>query len=230
MMSLEKKIRAAEKALEFVETGMKIGLGSGSTANEFIKLLSLKNKEGFDIEGVVTSQDTENLAKELNIPLTSLQEVKSLDITIDGTDEVDSNLSLIKGGGGALLREKIVAYNSEKLIIIADDSKKVDKLGNFKLPVEVSIYEDSATNLKILRKLEEVGYYGSSSIRKSQNANFITDSGNYIYDFSLGSIDEPYIVDQLLNSIPGVIGHGLFIDLADIVIIANEESVEILSK
>lgn len=229
-MSLEKKIRAAEKALEFVETGMKIGLGSGSTANEFIKLLSLKNKEGFDIEGVVTSQDTENLAKELNIPLTSLQEVKSLDITIDGTDEVDSNLSLIKGGGGALLREKIVAYNSEKLIIIADDSKKVDKLGNFKLPVEVSIYEDSATNLKILRKLEEVGYYGSSSIRKSQNANFITDSGNYIYDFSLGSIDEPYIVDQLLNSIPGVIGHGLFIDLADIVIIANEESVEILSK
>lgn len=229
-MSLEKKIRAAEKALEFVETGMKIGLGSGSTANEFIKLLSLKNKEGFDIEGVVTSQDTENLAKELNIPLTSLQEVKSLDITIDGTDEVDSDLSLIKGGGGALLREKIVAYNSEKLIIIADDSKKVDKLGNFKLPVEVSIYENSATNLKILRKLEEVGYYGSSSIRKSQNANFITDSGNYIYDFSLGSIDEPYIVDQLLNSIPGVIGHGLFIDLADIVIIANEESVEILSK
>ena len=229
-MSLEKKIRAAEKALEFVETGMKIGLGSGSTANEFIKLLSLKIKEGFDIEGVVTSQDTENLAKELNIPLTSLQEVKSLDITIDGTDEVDSNLSLIKGGGGALLREKIVAYNSEKLIIIADDSKKVDKLGNFKLPVEVSIYENSATNLKILRKLEEVGYYGSSSIRKSQNTNFITDSGNYIYDFSLGSIDEPYIVDQLLNSIPGVIGHGLFIDLADIVIIANEESVEILSK
>ena len=229
-MSLEKKIRAAEKALEFVETGMKIGLGSGSTANEFIKLLSLKIKEGFDIEGVVTSQDTENLAKELNIPLTSLQEVKSLDITIDGTDEVDSNLSLIKGGGGALLREKIVAYNSEKLIIIADDSKKVDKLGNFKLPVEVSIYENYATNLKILRKLEEVGYYGSSSIRKSQNTNFITDSGNYIYDFSLGSIDEPYIVDQLLNSIPGVIGHGLFIDLADIVIIANEESVEILSK
>ena len=229
-MSLEKKIRAAEKALEFVETGMKIGLGSGSTANEFIKLLSLKIKEGFDIEGVVTSQDTENLAKELNIPLTSLQEVKSLDITIDGTDEVDSDLSLIKGGGGALLREKIVAYNSEKLIIIADDSKKVDKLGNFKLPVEVSIYENYATNLKILRKLEEVGYYGSSSIRKSQNTNFITDSGNYIYDFSLGSIDEPYIVDQLLNSIPGVIGHGLFIDLADIVIIADEESVEILSK
>ncbi len=229
-MSLEKKIRAAEKALEFVETGMKIGLGSGSTANEFIKLLSLKIKEGFDIEGVVTSQDTENLAKESNIPLTSLQEVKSLDITIDGTDEVDSNLSLIKGGGGALLREKIVAYNSEKFIIIADDSKKVDKLGNFKLPVEVSIYENSATNLKILRKLEEVGYYGSSSIRKSQNTNFITDSGNYIYDFSLGSIEEPYIVDQLLNSIPGVIGHGLFIDLADIVIIADEESVEILSK
>lgn len=229
-MSLEKKIRAAEKALEFVETGMKIGLGSGSTANEFIKLLSLKIKEGFDIQGVVTSQDTENLAKESNIPLTSLQEVKSLDITIDGTDEVDSNLSLIKGGGGALLREKIVAYNSEKFIIIADDSKKVDKLGNFKLPVEVSIYENSATNLKILRKLEEVGYYGSSSIRKSQNTNFITDSGNYIYDFSLGSIDEPYIVDQLLNSIPGVIGHGLFIDLADIVIIADEESVEILSK
>jgi len=229
-MSLEKKIRAAEKALEFVETGMKIGLGSGSTANEFIKLLSLKIKEGFDIEGVVTSQDTENLAKESNIPLTSLQEAKSLDITIDGTDEVDSNLSLIKGGGGALLREKIVAYNSEKLIIIADDSKKVDKLGNFKLPVEVSIYESSATNLNIIRKLEEVGYYGSSSIRKSENTNFITDSGNYIYDFSLGSIDEPYIVDQLLNSIPGVIGHGLFIDLADIVIIANEESVEILSK
>ncbi|MBV45235.1 MAG: ribose 5-phosphate isomerase A [Rhodobiaceae bacterium] len=229
-MSLEKKIRAAEKALEFVETGMKIGLGSGSTANEFIKLLSLKIKEGFDIEGVVTSQDTENLAKESNIPLTSLQEAKSLDITIDGTDEVDSNLSLIKGGGGALLREKIVAYNSEKLIIIADDSKKVDKLGNFKLPVEVSIYESSATNLNIIRKLEEVGYYGSSSIRKSENTNFITDSGNYIYDFSLGSIEEPYIVDQLLNSIPGVIGHGLFIDLADIVIIANEESVEILSK
>ena len=161
-MSLNKKIKAAEEAIKYIDNNMKIGLGTGSTADEFTKLLSIKVKEGLDVVCVPTSESTKELANKLGIILGSLNEIKNLDLTVDGADEIDDDLSLIQGGGGALLREKIIAYNSNKMIVIADDSKKVKKLGSFKLPVEVVCFEHEATNYQILKKLEDIAYYGQS--------------------------------------------------------------------
>lgn len=157
-MSKEMKIIAAKEALTYVKDGMKIGLGTGSTVDEFLILLSEEIQNGLNIYGVVTSEKTKNLSNKLSIPLTTLENVKKLDLTIDGADEIDTNLSLIKGGGGALLREKIIAYNSNELLIIADESKLVDKLGDFKLPIEVSPYEHEVTSCKVMDKLNDLGY------------------------------------------------------------------------
>jgi len=153
-----------------------------------------------------------------------------LDLTIDGADEIDNDLSLIKGGGGALLREKIIAFSSNELLIIADESKLVDKLGDFKLPVEVSPYEHDVTSLRIMDKLNKIGYKGSISLRKDNQNIFITDGGNYIYDLSIGLISEPNIVENILNLIPGVFENGLFINLTKKVIIGNKEGVRIITK
>ena len=229
-MSRKMKIIAAKEAMKLVKNGMKLGLGTGSTVNEFLLLLSEEIKNGLSITGVVTSEETRNLSNKLNIPLSTLKKLKKLDLTIDGADEIDKNLSLIKGGGGALLREKIVAYNSSQLIIIADKSKIVEELGDFKLPVEVSSYEHEATSYRILDNLSNIGYEGSIVLRKKDNEVFITDGGNYIYDLSIGYISEPYLIEQLLNSIPGVFENGLFINLTNKVIIGDEESTEIITK
>ena len=229
-MSRKMKIIAAKEAIKFVKNGMKLGLGTGSTVNEFLLLLSDEIKNGLSITGVVTSEETRNLSNKLNIPLSTLKKLKKLDLTIDGADEIDKNLSLIKGGGGALLREKIVAYNSSQLIIIADRSKIVEELGDFKLPVEVSSYEHEATSYRILDNISNIGYEGSIVLRKKDNEVFITDGGNYIYDLSIGYISEPYLIEQLLNSIPGVFENGLFINLTNKVIIGDEESTEIITK
>ena len=229
-MSRKMKIIAAKEAMKLVKNGMKLGLGTGSTVNEFLLLLSQEIKNGLSITGVVTSEETRNLSNKLNIPLSTLKKLKKLDLTIDGADEIDKNLSLIKGGGGALLREKIVAYNSSQLIIIADKSKIVEELGDFKLPVEVSSYEHEATSYRILDNLSNIGYEGSIVLRKKDNEVFITDGGNYIYDLSIGYISEPYLIEQLLNSIPGVFENGLFINLTNKVIIGDEESTEIITK
>ena len=229
-MSRKMKIIAAKEAMKLVKNGMKLGLGTGSTVNEFLLLLSEEIKNGLSITGVVTSEETRNLSNKLNIPLSTLKKLKKLDLTIDGADEIDKNLSLIKGGGGALLREKIVAYNSSQLIIIADKSKIVEELGDFKLPVEVSSYEHEATSYRILDNLSNIGYEGSIVLRKKDNQVFITDGGNYIYDLSIGYISEPYLIEQLLNSIPGVFENGLFINLTNKVIIGDEESTEIITK
>ena len=229
-MSRKMKIIAAKEAIKFVKNGMKLGLGTGSTVNEFLLLLSEEIKNGLNITGVVTSEETRNLSNKLNIPLSTLKKLKKLDVTIDGADEIDKNLSLIKGGGGALLREKIVAYNSSQLIIIADKSKIVEELGDFKLPVEVSSYEHEATSYRIMDKLSNIGYEGSIVLRKKGNEAFITDGGNYIYDLSIGFINEPNLVEHLLNSIPGVFENGLFINLTNKVIIGNEEGAEIITR
>ena len=229
-MSRKMKIIAAKEAMKLVKNGMKLGLGTGSTVNEFLLLLSQEIKNGLSITGVVTSEETRNLSNKLNIPLSSLKKLKKLDLTIDGADEIDKNLSLIKGGGGALLREKIVAYNSSQLIIIADKSKIVEELGDFKLPVEVSSYEHEATSYRILDNLSNIGYEGSIVLRKKDNEVFITDGGNYIYDLSIGFIKEPNLVEQLLNSIPGVFENGLFINLTNKVIIGDEEGAEIITR
>ncbi len=229
-MSKEMKINAAKEALSYVEDGMKLGLGTGSTVDEFLILLSEEIKNGLNICGVVTSEKTKNLSNKLSIPLTTLKKVNKLDLTIDGADEIDNDLSLIKGGGGALLREKIIAFSSNELLIIADESKLVDKLGDFKLPVEVSPYEHDVTSLRIMDKLNKIGYKGSISLRKDNQNIFITDGGNYIYDLSIGLISEPNIVENLLNLIPGVFENGLFINLTKKVIIGNKEGVRIITK
>ena len=229
-MLKEMKINAAKEALSYVEDGMKLGLGTGSTVDEFLILLSEEIKNGLNICGVVTSEKTKNLSNKLSIPLTTLEKVNKLDLTIDGADEIDKDLSLIKGGGGALLREKIIAFNSNELLIIADESKLVDKLGDFKLPIEVSPYEHQVTSLRIMDKLNEIGYEGSISLRKDNQNIFVTDGGNYIYDLSIGIINEPNIIENLLNLIPGVFDNGLFINLTEKVIIGNQEGARIITK
>ena len=229
-MSKEMKIIAAKEALTYVKDGMKIGLGTGSTVDEFLILLSEEIQNGLNIYGVVTSEKTKNLSNKLSIPLTTLENVKKLDLTIDGADEIDADLSLIKGGGGALLREKIIAFNSSEVLIIADEGKLVDKLGIFKLPIEVSPYEHEVTSFKIMDKLNEVGYNGSISLRKDDQNIFITDGGNYIYDLSIGLINEPDNLEQLLNLIPGVFENGLFINLTKKVIIGSENGVRVITK
>ena len=229
-MSKEMKIIAAKEAITYVKDGMTLGLGTGSTVDEFLILLSKEIQNGLNICGVVTSEKTKNLSNKLSIPLTTLENVKKLDLTIDGADEIDADLSLIKGGGGALLREKIIAFNSSEVLIIADESKLVDKLGIFKLPIEVSPYEHEVTSFKIMDKLNEVGYNGSISLRKDDQNIFITDGGNYIYDLSIGLINEPDNLEQLLNLIPGVFENGLFINLTKKVIIGGENGARVITK
>lgn len=229
-MSKEMKINAAKEAINFVEDGMKLGLGTGSTVDEFLILLSKEIKNGLSICGVPTSKKTRDLSNKLSIPLTTLESVKTLDLTIDGADEIDNDLSLIKGGGGALLREKIIAFNSDELLIIADESKLVDKLGDFKLPIEVSPYEHEVTSCKVMDKLNDLGYQGSISLRRGDHNIFITDGGNYIYDLSIGLISEPNDIEQLLNSIPGVFENGLFINLTKKVIIGSEKGARVITK
>ena len=229
-MSKEMKINAAKEAISFVKDGMNLGLGTGSTVDEFLILLSKEIKNGLNICGVPTSKKTRDLSNKLSIPLTTLESVKTLDLTIDGADEIDKELSLIKGGGGALLREKIIAFNSDELLIIADESKLVDKLGDFKLPIEVSPYEHEVTSLRIINKLNKIGYEGTIDLRKDDKNIFITDGGNYIYDLSVGLISDPNIIEQTLNLIPGVFENGLFIDLTKKVVIGGQAGTRIISK
>jgi ribose 5-phosphate isomerase A len=229
-MSVEKKILAAQKAIEYVEDGMKLGLGTGSTADEFTKILSDNVKNGLDVVCVPTSENTKDLAESLNIPLASLENLNFLDLTVDGADEVDDDISLLKGGGGALLREKIIAFNSKKMIVIADDTKKVSKLGEFRLPIELIKFEHKITINRVLEKLENIGYPGTAELRVINGNPFTTDSENLIYDLSIGLIEEPAIIDNLLNSIPGVVENGLFVDMANIVIIGEQNGVKIIEK
>ena len=229
-MSVEKKILAAQKAFEYVEDGMKLGLGTGSTADEFTKILSDNVINGLDVVSVPTSENTKDLAESLNIPLASLENLNFLDLTVDGADEVDDDLSLLKGGGGALLREKIIAFNSKKMIVIADDTKKVSKLGEFRLPIELIKFEHKITINRVLEKLENIGYSGTAELRVINGNPFKTDSENLIYDLSIGLIEEPAIIDNLLNSIPGVVENGLFVDMANIVIIGEQNGVKIIEK
>jgi len=209
---------------------MKLGLGTGSTADEFTKILSDNVKNGLDVICVPTSENTKDLAESLNIPLASLENLNFLDLTVDGADEVDDDLSLLKGGGGALLREKIIAFNSKKMIVIADDTKKVSKLGEFRLPIELIKFEHKITINRVLEKLENIGYSGTAELRVINGNPFTTDSENLIYDLSIGLIEEPAIIDNLLNSIPGVVENGLFVDMANIVIIGEQNGVKIIEK
>ncbi len=223
------KIAAAAEALTHVKSGMKLGIGTGSTAEEFVRLLAVKVAEGFEIIGVPTSERTAALCSELGVPLTTLEETPHLDLTIDGADEVDGDLSLIKGGGGALLREKIVAAASDAMIVIADESKVVDTLGRFPLPVEVNRFGLAATKIAIEKAITDIGLEAPLSLRMKDGEIFVTDGGHYILDASFGRIPDTKALSDALFAIPGVVEHGLFIGLARVAVIAGTSGIRTLS-
>ena len=220
------KQQAALAALEKVEGGMRLGLGSGSTAAFFVKGLGERVRGGLDVVGVPTSERTAALARAEGIRLTTLDETPALDLTIDGADELDHSLRLIKGGGGALLREKIVAVASRRMIVIADGSKLVDDLGAFPLPIEVNLFGLGATRAAI----EAVAYrFGQPATLKrrlaADGSPFVTDGGHAIIDASFGLIRDPEGLGLALAAIPGVVEHGLFIGIASSAAVATADCV-----
>lgn len=224
------KAQAAERALTFVKPGMKLGLGTGSTAAKFIDLLGAKVREGLNVVCVPTSEATRLQAEQLGIPLCTLDDHPQLDLTIDGADEFDADLQLLKGGGGALLREKIVAMASERMIVIADYTKQVDTLGAFPLPVEIVKFGARATMKMIDDAAADAGCVGPLTLRrvKPNGDLFVTDGGNYIVDCAFGAIDDVETLCDLLEMLPGVVEHGLFVGIADKVIFAGPGGVEVL--
>ena len=222
----ELKKQAGEEAVKHVEDGMIVGLGTGSTVEYTLRKLGQLVRDGLKIQGIPTSVHTKRIAKEENIPLTNLEEHPEIDVTIDGADEVDSRLNLIKGGGGALTREKIIAFHSKKLIIVVDDSKIVKMLGiDFPLPVEVIKFSWESTK----KVLEEFGCTAKRRIVMGDEP-FITDNGNYILDCEFERIDEPETLEKEINLIPGVVENGLFIDLANEVIVGGKQGLLTLDK
>jgi ribose 5-phosphate isomerase A len=221
------KKRAAERALSFIEPGMTVGLGTGSTAAHLVRLLGAKVAKGFDVSCVPTSEVTAALAREQKIRLTTLDETPFLDLTIDGADEIDDKLRLIKGGGGALLREKIVAVASDRMIVIADGSKRVKTLGAFPLPVEVATFGLAATREMLSELAEETGCTGNIVLRLAKNGKpFVTDGGHFILDCHFGVIADAEGLDAVMKFIPGVVENGLFLDIAAKAIIATAEGLE----
>ncbi|MFS8048923.1 ribose-5-phosphate isomerase RpiA [Rhizobium sp. BR 314] len=221
MDARQMKIEAARAALAYVENGMRLGIGTGSTAEEFVRLLAEMVAAGLTIEGVPTSERTAKLCNELGVPLKSLDELPELDLTIDGADEFDGALTLVKGGGGALLREKIVAASSTRMIVIADESKVVETLGAFPLPIEVNPFGLVSTRILIEKVASQLGLSGALNLRRSGDETFVTDGGHFIIDASFGRIPDAEALSIGLNSIPGVVEHGLFINMATLAIIAG---------
>jgi len=219
----EKKI-AAEYSVNYIEDGMIVGLGTGSTVEYMIPKLSERVKAGLNITAVSTSAATTKLASSMGMKISKLSEVEEIDLTIDGADEVDENLNGIKGGGGALLYEKIIASNSKKNIWIVDSSKIVKTLGKFPLPVE--IIQFGSTHLCI--KLENKGF--KPTIRMKGNSRFITDNNNYIIDLRIEEISDPVGLDTKLKSFPGVVETGLFYGIADTVIAGIGNKIKIFNK
>jgi ribose 5-phosphate isomerase A len=225
------KRQAAARALEEVRDGMKLGLGTGSTAKHFVDLLGEKVRAGMKVVGVPTSEATRAQAAECGVPLTTLDEIDHLDLTVDGADEVDPALNLIKGGCGALLREKIVAAASARMIVIADDTKWVDVLGRFPLPVEVIPFGLAATQAAIARAFAESGVSGQMVVRKAKDGHvFVTDGGHWIVDAHLGRIADAPRLAGLLSAIPGVVEHGLFIGLAGTAILASAQGIRVVER
>ncbi len=222
---------AAEHAIELIEPGMRLGLGTGSTARALVDLLGQRVKDGLDVLCVPTSEATRLQAAALGIPLTTLDETPMLDLTLDGADELDIELRLIKGGGGALLREKIVATASERMVVMADVSKKVAMLGAFPLPVEVVRFGFTATRNMIEMLAADAGCQGVITLRVGKDGQpYVTDGGNYIYDCAFGRIEEPDALDEALKLIPGVVENGLFLGIADAAIIAGPNGVEVIEQ
>ncbi len=217
------KFVAARRAVEFVQNGMKVGLGTGSTAAWMVRCLGERvREEGLKIVGVPTSGRTAELARKVGITITSLDDAKWLDLTIDGADEFDAALNLIKGGGAALLQEKIVATASDQMIVIADAAKEVAQLGGFPLPVEVIPFGWQTTKALIEETLVSLDVLGRDcTLRMNGQSPLVTDEANYIVDLHLKRIGNPRQLALVLNQIPGVVENGLFIDICDIVVIGH---------
>ncbi len=214
------KSAAAARAASYVKTGMKVGLGTGSTAAWLVRHLGERvRNEGLQIVGVPTSTRTAEQAREEGIAITTLDDAKWLDLTIDGADEYDADLALIKGGGGALLQEKIVATASDRMIVIADESKFVERLGTFPLPVEVLGFGMFTTQMLLEEMLEGLDVAGTKAVPRLQDGElYVTDEGNHILDLHLGRIGNARQLSLVLNQVPGVVENGLFVDICDICI------------
>ena len=220
------KIAAARRALDEVRDGMRVGLGTGSTASWFVRLLGEKvRQERLRLLAVPTSLATAELARDEGIPLAELSEIDGkLDLTVDGADEFDAGLNLLKGGGGALLREKIVAAASKKMFVIADDTKEVRRLGSFPLPVEIAQFSWSATAARVEEALSDLQYGNRArTLRFADAEPFETDGGNYILDFAMEEIADPGDLSKALSEVPGVLEHGLFCGLCDRVAVGSED-------
>src|SRR5215470_7632585 len=225
------KHAAAARAVEFVRPGMRLGLGTGSTAKHFVELLAERVRAGLDVIAVPTSEATRNDAERLGVPLTSLDATPELDLTVDGADEIAPDLSLIRGGGGALLREKIVASASARMIVIADESKCVATLGRFPLPVEVMPFGLAATRRAVEAAAAAAGCAGPALLRRAKDGHaFVTDGGHWILDAALERIADPKSLADRLDAIAGVVEHGLFIGLAGAAIIAGTNGVRVVER
>ncbi|HEY0281683.1 MAG TPA: ribose-5-phosphate isomerase RpiA [Rhizomicrobium sp.] len=223
------KRAAAARALDFVTDGMKLGLGSGSTAEAFVELLGARVRGGLNLLCVPTSERTAQLARGLGIALANLDDLAPLDLAVDGADEVDPAFNLIKGGGGALLREKIVATSAKRMIIIVDGSKTVSRLGRFPLPVEVLEFGHATTAARIVRAVADLGYRHTPIVlRKKDGAVYRTDNGNAIYDCAFGAIADAGKLSAALSCVTGVVEHGLYVGIAKMLVVARPEGVEVI--
>lgn len=221
------KANAAAAALEYIEDGMTVGLGTGSTAKFFVEMLAEEVADGMFVRGVPTSEQTKRLAESHGIPLLPVERVERIEVTVDGADEVDGQGRLIKGGGAALLREKIIANATDHMVVIADPSKQVETLGEFPLPVEVTQFGFTITAKKVHDALEEAGVKRPHvKLRQTDGraAPIVTDGGNFILDCHCGAIPNSEQLAFLLSNIPGVVEHGLFLNLARTVIIGKDDS------
>jgi ribose 5-phosphate isomerase A len=231
-MSVEAyKRAAAERALDFVRPGMRLGLGTGSTAKHFVDLLGERVQAGLDVVAVPTSEATAAQAARLGIALTTLDDTPELDLTVDGADEIAPDLTLIKGGGGALLREKIVAAATAKMVVIADSTKWVPTLGRFPLPVEIVPFGATVTRRAVEAAAAATGCPGPAVLRQGPDGlAFVTDGGHWLLDAHLQRIADPRTLAVRLSAIPGVVEHGLFIDLAWTVIVAGPDGVRLIER
>jgi len=221
MANDEEKKEAARASLKYVSDGQVVGLGTGSTATIAIRLLGERVRAGMKIRGIPSSIASQDLAIQLGIPLTTFEEVQQIDVTIDGADEFDPALNLIKGGGGAMLREKIVAFASRQLIIVTDSSKQVPVLGKFPLPIEVIGFAEPL----IAKKISDLG--AKVVRREDKNGKaYVTDEGHHILDCHFGKIPDPSALARSLSDMPGIVEHGLFVGMASVVVMAKSGSVE----
>ena len=222
---IAEKTAAARAALDYIQPGMKVGLGTGSTAEILVRLLHDRLRQGLSLQAVVaTSQRTEALARRLGFPVTDLDQTSALDVCVDGADEVDPHFHLVKGGGGAHLREKIVASASQTRIIMVDSSKPVVTLGAFGLAVEIIPFARAV----VKRMIERLG--GTPTLRRRADNPFVTDEGNWIFDCDFGRIEDPVRLAAELSAVAGVVEHGLFCHMTEIVLIGRGDEVEVRSR